>query len=389
MVAAFAAGEQGHAGADRDPAVGAVGEDDRAPCDRRAQPLAGKPRPGEAGFWHQHRELLAAETAEHVAAAGDPAQLVRDRLKHGVAGRMAVSVVDRLEPVDVEQGERKRTAAAIGADHLGLHLGHQLAAVRQAGQRVRRRLFVQFPGQAERMAMRPGRARHRRHQQGDHQRADREEDLAIAVGGCIGALAGTLPLSEQAPFLHLHPSDRSKDVRDLDAVGSRLHRRRGFIGAAAVLERDQPGERGEIGVEAPAQQVEVAPLGHIVGGQRAQRPEQPAAVAAPLIIGLEEAAVAGDQIAALAAQGGIDRGLEPPGNEQDVERVDLQALGAAPLGSHLERIGHDCGEHQRDGRERAEAEESPPLRLALKLVGARDQGRLHRAPPRQAANPGR
>src|SRR6185503_4267799 len=31
MVAAFAAGEQGHAGADRDPAAGAIGEEDRAP----------------------------------------------------------------------------------------------------------------------------------------------------------------------------------------------------------------------------------------------------------------------------------------------------------------------------------------------------------------------
>jgi hypothetical protein len=51
-------------------------------------------------------EFLAAPAHDHVGLAQRDAQVLGDHLQHGVAGGVAVGVVDVLEVVDVEQEQR-------------------------------------------------------------------------------------------------------------------------------------------------------------------------------------------------------------------------------------------------------------------------------------------
>ncbi len=80
-------------------------------------------------------ELVAAEPGRRVAVADGAPQALADRHQQGVAGVVAVAVVDRLEVVDVEKEDRQlplRGAVGIGR---GQAFGEE-AAVRQRGQRI-------------------------------------------------------------------------------------------------------------------------------------------------------------------------------------------------------------------------------------------------------------
>ena len=74
-----------------------------------ADPLGDLARLGRAGGGEQDDELLAAEPADQVGLADLLAHLGGQRPQHGVAGEVAVGVVDHLEVVDV--GEQQRRAA--------------------------------------------------------------------------------------------------------------------------------------------------------------------------------------------------------------------------------------------------------------------------------------
>ena len=67
-----------------------------------------------AAIGHDDDELVAAEPAHLVAAAGDVAQALADLDQQLVAGRMAERVVDVLEAVEIEQRDRTSAAAVAG-----------------------------------------------------------------------------------------------------------------------------------------------------------------------------------------------------------------------------------------------------------------------------------
>ena len=83
-----------------------------------------------------HRELVAAQTGEHIGLPQAGAQLVGDPDEQLVAGVVAQGVVDRLEAVEVEDQQRAGGAVAAALGDLGLHRGRESAAVQQAGERV-------------------------------------------------------------------------------------------------------------------------------------------------------------------------------------------------------------------------------------------------------------
>ena len=60
----------------------------------------------------EHGELVAAEPGDHVAGAQRALDPLRDDLEQPVADLVAEGVVDLLEPVEVEEEQRERLAAA-------------------------------------------------------------------------------------------------------------------------------------------------------------------------------------------------------------------------------------------------------------------------------------
>ena len=108
--------DRGHAGAD--------GVGDRASpstLDRLAAATSTRRRsataaaPARLGRGQQHGEFLAAHARHHVDLAEGVRQAVAQVAQHGVAGRVAVAVVDGLEVVGVEQdqGGRARPCARL------------------------------------------------------------------------------------------------------------------------------------------------------------------------------------------------------------------------------------------------------------------------------------
>ena len=90
------------------------------------------------GFGQNHQELLAAIPGDNVAGA----KPIREPLSHvfqtHVAHVMAVGVVDRLEPVQIQKDHGERAAAAPAPGDLAFEQEVGLAAVEQACQIVGR-----------------------------------------------------------------------------------------------------------------------------------------------------------------------------------------------------------------------------------------------------------
>ena len=99
------AGGQRQAGADTVP---------RLLPDRLADALAGRERGLRVGERHQREELLAAAAHDDVGGAQDIAEQLRRPHQHLVAGAVAVAVVDRLEVVEVDDGDAEQAADADG-----------------------------------------------------------------------------------------------------------------------------------------------------------------------------------------------------------------------------------------------------------------------------------
>ena len=81
------------------PRVGAIGDD------------AGS---GGLGLGHDDGELVAADAREQVRAAHGAGQVRRDVDQDLIAGLVAEGVVDGLELVDVDEGQRERSAVPLG-----------------------------------------------------------------------------------------------------------------------------------------------------------------------------------------------------------------------------------------------------------------------------------
>ena len=89
------------------------GHPDPAPFPFDAQPLDGPPqalgehaRRGGIGTGQQHQEFLAAIAADDIARAQLPAQGLRHGPQAMVAAGMAMGIVDRLEPIEIDEQDR-------------------------------------------------------------------------------------------------------------------------------------------------------------------------------------------------------------------------------------------------------------------------------------------
>ncbi len=115
-------------------------------------------------------------------------------LQAGVAGGVAVGVVDALEAVEVDHQQRERLVAALRA---GAFLGqalHQMAAVADAGEVVEQRQIGDFAAQmVHRHQQEAEIQRHRQeHQHQDHRRLHRAEMH-------VGMTPPTMPPTSRMP----------------------------------------------------------------------------------------------------------------------------------------------------------------------------------------------
>ncbi len=111
--------QRGDADRDSQPdARGTVGDGDGQRGDPGPQPLGDAQRVRLARLGQQDDELLPAEPPHHVVLAQLVEQHVADRSQHRVPDQVTVSVIDRLEVIDVDQGHGQRTAGPDGPGDL-------------------------------------------------------------------------------------------------------------------------------------------------------------------------------------------------------------------------------------------------------------------------------
>src|SRR6185369_9517494 len=84
----------------------------------------------------QDAELVAAEPPDDVGIAHAVDEDLGDMLEGGIAGSMAVLVVDGLQPVEVEIDDAGRRAVAPGKGHHARQLAHEGTSVRDWHQRI-------------------------------------------------------------------------------------------------------------------------------------------------------------------------------------------------------------------------------------------------------------
>lgn len=86
---------------------------------------------------HQHhRELIAADTKQFLAAAQYRGNAARDDIEHLVADAVSVGIIDRLEVIDVEQRETDANIAFAQHRRQVLHEFVEGTAVLRPGQRI-------------------------------------------------------------------------------------------------------------------------------------------------------------------------------------------------------------------------------------------------------------
>ena len=87
-----------------------------------------------------HHELVTGQAADEVGVRRDGEEAAGDHLQELVAAHVAEGVVDRLEPVDVDEQEPDLAADLGGGVETALQLGQQHAPVGQAGEGIVGRL---------------------------------------------------------------------------------------------------------------------------------------------------------------------------------------------------------------------------------------------------------
>src|SRR5690606_27015886 len=88
------------------------------------------------GVRHDDDELLTAIAADEIDAAKISLEAQRDFLQHLIAYGMTPGVVDRLEPIDIDQHDRKWSLARLRPIELALQVAVEVAAVIDTGQRI-------------------------------------------------------------------------------------------------------------------------------------------------------------------------------------------------------------------------------------------------------------
>ncbi len=102
---------------------------DQAAADRARDRIVGR-------VFDDGHEFVAAIARPELAAAQDPRHPMRDRLQHQVADQMAVPVVDRLEPVEVDHEDRDLGPVAVGAADRGVQRFAERRAIGEPRQDV-------------------------------------------------------------------------------------------------------------------------------------------------------------------------------------------------------------------------------------------------------------
>jgi hypothetical protein len=87
---------------------------------------------------HQQQEFLAAPARQQIGAAQGLAGQFSQAPEHGVADGVAMLVVDQLEAIEVDEGQRQRLAQAPQARQRGVQGLLGVAAVGQIGQGIAR-----------------------------------------------------------------------------------------------------------------------------------------------------------------------------------------------------------------------------------------------------------
>ena len=95
------------------------------------------------GLGEQDGELVASDPCHEIGGARDGCQPRGDLSQHRVAGLVAELIVHVLEPVDIQQGERQRTAVSLRALDLRCQPYVKRAMVREPGQRIGIRLALE------------------------------------------------------------------------------------------------------------------------------------------------------------------------------------------------------------------------------------------------------
>ncbi len=125
-----------HRDADADRRADRVGRAALAFGHLGTQVFAQRQRAGGIGLRHQHGELVAGEAGDDVGAAYAFAKRLGDLADQVVAGLVAERVVDRLEPVDVDDHHRALAAVAGAEGDVLVELAAEAAPVEQPGERV-------------------------------------------------------------------------------------------------------------------------------------------------------------------------------------------------------------------------------------------------------------
>src|SRR5512139_976065 len=84
----------------------------------------------------QQAEFVAADTADHVGGAHVADELARNHLEQGVAGAMAIPVIDFLESVEIDEHEGGLRAVALHMRKRALELALKTAPVEDIEQRI-------------------------------------------------------------------------------------------------------------------------------------------------------------------------------------------------------------------------------------------------------------
>ena len=128
----------------------------------------------QAARAEQKGKFFAADARDDVGVAHRAAAGMRDLLEHLVPAQMAEAVVDGLEVVDIDDGQRKRRPMRFRLLDFRMQRLHEVAAVVQLGQMVAvnefmqpRMRLVEFAHQSERDV---------RHHRGDHRRGEQGDD---------------------------------------------------------------------------------------------------------------------------------------------------------------------------------------------------------------------
>src|SRR5690348_17633818 len=101
-------------------------------------------RAGLVGILEQDSELVAADARADVALPDAARKQVGDLDQGLVARAMAEGIVDRLEPVDVDEQHRPLGAVAAHPRYQPLQLPQEATAVRKVDQAVAMRQMVEL-----------------------------------------------------------------------------------------------------------------------------------------------------------------------------------------------------------------------------------------------------